>query len=257
MASAAALGTPVLAHRDIAPGTARQGLAVLLPVTVDRAEGRGGEGGEHARMTADVLGDTLAAAQAGDDQVIGVVLVGRRAGRATGRTPVAARRQQEPGRLVGGAVDVQDLPRSGVHGDPFTVEPDGLSTAARGVHHALPPSEVRHGRALHRGEHVGGKGRDLSHAAFSFFSVSLRRGAVARARLLDELDAVDGGDASPSISGPPGRVGDHALTPLLGERDVRPHSFGNQTAPFLAGSRRSCPGRRRAPSPGMRKSHVC
>ncbi len=57
---------------------------------VDRAEARGGEGGEDARVGGDVFGDALAAAQAGGDQVEGVAAVDLGAGRAAGGAAVVA-----------------------------------------------------------------------------------------------------------------------------------------------------------------------
>jgi hypothetical protein len=42
---------------------------------VDRAERRRGQGGEHARVRGDGLGDALAAGESGADELAGVALV--------------------------------------------------------------------------------------------------------------------------------------------------------------------------------------
>ena len=54
----------------------QHGLAALAP-GVDRAEGGGGEGGEHARVGGDGRRDALAAGQSGADELAGVALVHR------------------------------------------------------------------------------------------------------------------------------------------------------------------------------------
>ena len=58
---------------------------------VHRAEGGGGEGGEHARVGADRLGDVLATDQSGTDELVGVTAVGLGAGRADRSAAVPAR----------------------------------------------------------------------------------------------------------------------------------------------------------------------
>ena len=60
---------------SVAAGAARQHGLAAHPPGVDRAEGRGGEGGEHARVRGDRLGDAFAAGQAGADELPGVALV--------------------------------------------------------------------------------------------------------------------------------------------------------------------------------------
>ena len=57
---------------------------------VDRAEGGGGEGGEHGRVSGDVFGDTFAADQPGAEELEGITAVGLGAGRARGGAAVAA-----------------------------------------------------------------------------------------------------------------------------------------------------------------------
>ena len=74
----------------VAAGAAGQDLAVAFAAGMDRAEGGGGEGGEHARVLGDRAGDALAAGQAGQDDVAGVALVDRRAVRADFLAAVAA-----------------------------------------------------------------------------------------------------------------------------------------------------------------------
>jgi hypothetical protein len=83
---------------------------------VDRAEARGGEGGEDAGVGADLFGGALAAAQARGDQVEGVAAVDLGAGHAPGGAAVVAADEEVPGREVGGVEVVEDA--------------DGCSTAS-------------------------------------------------------------------------------------------------------------------------------
>ena len=80
----------------VAAGAAGQHGLAAHPAGVDRAEGGGGEGGEHARVRGDRLGDALAAGQARADELAGVALVDGRAGRADGFAAVAARGAARP-----------------------------------------------------------------------------------------------------------------------------------------------------------------
>ena len=89
----------------VAAGAARQDGPAAHPAGVDGAEGRGGEGGEHARVRGNGLGDALAPGESGADELAGVALVDRRAGRADGLAAVPARGQQDPAGLGGGVVD--------------------------------------------------------------------------------------------------------------------------------------------------------
>ena len=84
----------------VAAGTAGQDGLAAHPPGVDRAERRRGEGGEHARVPGDRLGDALAAGETGADELAGVALVDGRAGRADGLAAVAAR-DGRPGRRGG------------------------------------------------------------------------------------------------------------------------------------------------------------
>jgi hypothetical protein len=63
------------ARPGVAAGAAGQDGLAAHPAGVDRAEGGGGEGGEHARMADDRVGDALAAGQSGADELPGVALV--------------------------------------------------------------------------------------------------------------------------------------------------------------------------------------
>ena len=85
----------------VAAGAAGQDGLAAHPAGVDRAERRRGEGGEHARVRGDRLGDALAAGEPGADELAGVALVDGRAGRADGLAAVAAR-DGAPGRTSGG-----------------------------------------------------------------------------------------------------------------------------------------------------------
>jgi hypothetical protein len=78
-------------------------VAVLGPAGVDRLEAGGGEGHEQPPVGGDRLGQTLAAAQAGGDQMPGVAAVGLGAGRTHPAPAVAARLEQHPVGLVLGA----------------------------------------------------------------------------------------------------------------------------------------------------------
>ena len=80
----------------VAAGAARQHGLAAHAAGVDRAEGGGGEGGEHARVGSDRFGDALATGQARAHQLPGVALIQRRAGGAGGFAAVAA------GELVSG-----------------------------------------------------------------------------------------------------------------------------------------------------------
>src|SRR5262249_32467546 len=63
------------AHLVVAAGAAGQDGLAAHAARVDRPEGGGGEGGEHARVAGDRIGDALAAGQPGADQLPGVALV--------------------------------------------------------------------------------------------------------------------------------------------------------------------------------------
>jgi hypothetical protein len=88
-------------------GTAPEDSAVFLPVDVDRAERWRGQCGEHARMGGDGIGNALAAAHPGADELVGVGPVDLGTGRTLGGTASLARDGQDPARLVDGAVAMQ------------------------------------------------------------------------------------------------------------------------------------------------------
>jgi len=92
----------------VATGAARQDGLAAHPPGVHRAEGRRGEGGEHARVRGDRLRDALTPGQAGPDELAGIALVHRRAGRADGLAAVPARDTDfavEGGEFAGAQVD--------------------------------------------------------------------------------------------------------------------------------------------------------
>jgi hypothetical protein len=66
----------------VAAGAAGQHGLAAHPAGVHGAERRGGQGGEHARMSRDRFGDALAADEARADELAGVTLVHLRAGGA-------------------------------------------------------------------------------------------------------------------------------------------------------------------------------
>ena len=96
----------------IAAGTAGQDGLAAHPPGVDRPERGGGEGGEHARMRRDRVGDAFAAGQACADELAGVALVDLRAGGADGLAAVAARGEQHPAGLGRRVVDRGAVRRS-------------------------------------------------------------------------------------------------------------------------------------------------
>ena len=100
VAAVAGQGPAVRAGPSVAAGVAgfRLAAAVVLAGAgvqadgpgVDRAEGRGGEGGEHEGMPGDGLGYALASGRPGADEVEGVAPVGLGAAGAGGGAAVAA-----------------------------------------------------------------------------------------------------------------------------------------------------------------------
>jgi hypothetical protein len=97
---------------------------------VDRPVRRGGERGEDAGAGSDLVGDVLAAAQAGGDEVVGVLTVELGARGAAGAAAVAATYQEVPGGQFLGLQFAQDLAGEGVDLGAMAFEPDRLGTAA-------------------------------------------------------------------------------------------------------------------------------
>ncbi len=98
---------------------------------VDRTEARGGEGGEHARVSGDAFWGAFAAAQARGDQVEGVAAVYLRAGGAAGRTAVVAADEELSGLEAGGVEAVEDVevpPQTGGVGDHVGVPGTATTT---------------------------------------------------------------------------------------------------------------------------------
>ena len=121
--------------------TRQDGLAAHPP-GVHRPEGGGGEGGEHARMASDRLGNALATGQPGAHQLAGVPLVDGRAGGADGLAAVAACDVQHSPGIGGGVVDRGGLARDQVDGLDPAGEPDGVGAVAGGGELAFPGFEV-------------------------------------------------------------------------------------------------------------------
>jgi hypothetical protein len=123
-------GVVVLVVVEAAAAWAAVGAAV-----VDRAEARGGEGSEDARVSGDVFRGALAAAQSGGDQVEGVAAVDLGAGRTAGSAAVVAADEElaggEAGRVevLEGAADLAGCRVDGVFG-AVAVEADGVGAAA-------------------------------------------------------------------------------------------------------------------------------
>ena len=93
----------------VAAGSAGQHGLAAHPPGVDRAEGGGGEGGEHARVRGDGLGDAFAAGQAARTSWRASRLYTGRAGRADGSRGGCRRRGARPG-FGGGVVDGASSP---------------------------------------------------------------------------------------------------------------------------------------------------
>jgi hypothetical protein len=126
MSGAAAEGTAVFAGPAVAAG------AAAVPDTVDRAEGRGGQGDEEPGTAADRQGDVLAADQARADEVERVACVEARARCADGRASVAAADEEPFAEFGAGVVVVEDLAGCAVQGGGRAGEVDGVGTAAGG-----------------------------------------------------------------------------------------------------------------------------
>ena len=126
----------------VAAGSAGQDGLAAHPAGVDRAEGRRGEGGEHARVRGDRLGDALAARQARADELPGVALVDRGAGRADRFAAVPARDVQHSPVLGGGVVDRGELAGGQVDGVDTSAQPDGVGAVSGGGELAFPRVEV-------------------------------------------------------------------------------------------------------------------
>ena len=113
-----------------AAGAAAQELAVFLPVEVDGAEGGCGQGGEHARVGGDGVGDAFAAGQPGADELVGVGAVHLGAGWAAGGAAGLACNRQDPAGFVDGRIAVQQFPGGAVDVIDAAAQQDGLDAPA-------------------------------------------------------------------------------------------------------------------------------
>jgi hypothetical protein len=129
---------------------------------VDDPEARRGQRAEHGRVLGDSVGDALAAAQAGADQVVGVLAVAVGAWRADGLAAVAARLAQNP---VGLAAGRPDAPVAAVAVARLDVapQPHGPGAIARRAQLRLEAIEGRPRRA--RDQLAGEFGSERDHAA--------------------------------------------------------------------------------------------
>ena len=114
-------------------------------------EAGGGEGGEHARMRGDGLGDALAAGQAGADDLAGVVLVDRGAGGADVLAAVAAGDQEHAAGFGVGVVHDAGLAGGAVDGVNAALEADRAGAVAGGGELGFPAVEVVAGGELEDG----------------------------------------------------------------------------------------------------------
>ena len=119
------------ADAAVSAGTAAQDSAVFLAVDVDRAERWRGQRGEHARMGGDGIGNALAAAQPGADELVGVGPVDLGTGRTLGGTASLARDGQDPAGLVDGGVAVQQFPGGAVDVIDAATQQNRLQAPAR------------------------------------------------------------------------------------------------------------------------------
>ena len=140
----------------VAAGAAGQHGLAAHPPGVHRPERRGGEGGEHARVRGDGLGDALASGQSGADELAGVALVHGRAGRADGLAAVAAGDVQHSPGLGGGVVAGRDLAGGEVDDVGPAAQPDRVGAGAGAGELAFPGTEVGPGDDLGV---VGGRSR--------------------------------------------------------------------------------------------------
>jgi hypothetical protein len=106
-----AAGQPVAVRADLAAsaGSAPQDPAVFRSESVDQAERRCGERGEHAGMAGDRLRNALAAAQPGADELVCVRPVDLGTGRALGSAAGLAGDGQDAAGLVDGGVAVEQF----------------------------------------------------------------------------------------------------------------------------------------------------
>ena len=150
----------VRADLGVAAGVARLRLAPAVRLVhagvgpdragVDRAEGRGGESGEHGRMAGDVFGDAFAADQPGADELEGIAAVGLRAARAGGDAAVAAGFVDHPVRQGRGRQGGGDFPGGGVGVVDLAAEADGVGASGGGPDVIEPP-------VVGAGEQVAGR----------------------------------------------------------------------------------------------------
>jgi hypothetical protein len=138
-----------------APGPVGTGV-VANGAGVHRAEGGGGEGGEHGRVRGDGLGDALATDQPGADDVVGVAAVGLGAGAADRVAAVPACLVDHLVGYVAGGVGPKQLPGRRVDDAQVAVQTHRVSASGGGPD-VIEPGEVAVTGARQRG--VGGPAR--------------------------------------------------------------------------------------------------
>ena len=150
------------ARMGVAARAARQDGLAAHPPGMDRAERRCGEGGEHARVGGDGVGDALAAGQAGPDELAGVALVDGRAGRADRLAAVAAGDvQHAAGFGRGSVVDGGEFAGGQVDRVDAAAQPDRVRAVPGRGELAFPGQEVRPS-----GGAVGGRPRSRAGVWF-------------------------------------------------------------------------------------------
>src|SRR5262249_12927053 len=123
--------TAVGAGAAVSTGTASQESAVFLAVEVDRAERWRGQRGEHAWMGGDGIGNALAAAQPGADELVSVGPGDLGPGRTVRGAAGLARDGQDTVRLVDGGVAVQEFPGGAVNVIDAATQQNRLQAPAR------------------------------------------------------------------------------------------------------------------------------
>jgi hypothetical protein len=122
--------------------------AAGVGLVVDGAEAGCGEGGEHARVRGHACRDGLATAQSGCDELVGVVAVDGRAGRAAGGAAVAAADQQFARREPAGVEVIEDRTGNGVQVGEVSGEADRVRAAAERADLSCEGCEVAGGGEL-------------------------------------------------------------------------------------------------------------
>lgn len=158
-------GTAASAPSRASAREAGTGPAAAFPLGVDGSERRGRKGQKRPRMSADVLGNALAAGEARPDQVVGVATVRLCARRADGSAPVAAGDQEVARRSIAGGEALQYFTAGCVDRRALADEPDRMCAAAGRGRHREPPGEPGYLAPADQGPKTVRELRSAAHAA--------------------------------------------------------------------------------------------